>query len=193
MRYLAALAIAASVGLAASPAQAAEGVPCSNSDINVPGGTVLDCSGFVLGNAVGGQATTPTAAQLLAELGYTGSLTGLELLEGLNGNRTINFNRLLFGQTIVGIHYGNGQGSPGRPPGSQGDGGDTAFYLFDAGTAGLDSFTLNFNASSNARLYSTGVPSVPEPSTWAMMLLGFLGMGTALRRSRKEKPIQQLA
>ena len=28
-------------------------------------------------------------------------------------------------------------------------------------------------------------PAVPEPSTWAMMLLGFAGIGTALRRRRK--------
>jgi hypothetical protein len=31
----------------------------------------------------------------------------------------------------------------------------------------------------------TGVSGVPEPSTWAMMLVGFLGLGLALRQSRR--------
>jgi hypothetical protein len=32
----------------------------------------------------------------------------------------------------------------------------------------------------------TGVSGVPEPSTWAMMLLGFAGLGFAFRRSRRK-------
>ena len=36
--------------------------------------------------------------------------------------------------------------------------------------------------------------AVPEPATWAMMLLGFGAVGTALRRSRRRKPrLLQLA
>ena len=43
-------------------------------------------------------------------------------------------------------------------------------------TGGPDSFTaINLRA----------VPLVPEPGTWAMMLLGFAGMGVALRRNRR--------
>jgi hypothetical protein len=30
------------------------------------------------------------------------------------------------------------------------------------------------------------VPGVPEPSTWAMMLLGFIGLGFAFRKSRRK-------
>ena len=164
-----------------APAQATLGIACTHSDISP---TAIDCSGFVEGNAIGGSATTPTAATLLAELGYTGSLAGLELIENLNGNHTINFNTLLVGQTIIGVHYGNGQGSPGRLASARSDGDDTAFYLFDAG-AGMDWFTLNFNSSSNARLYATGVTAVPEPASWAMMLMGFGAMGVALRRRRR--------
>lgn len=29
------------------------------------------------------------------------------------------------------------------------------------------------------------VPDVPEPSTWAMLILGFAGLGFAFRRSRR--------
>jgi PEP-CTERM motif len=31
--------------------------------------------------------------------------------------------------------------------------------------------------------------AVPEPATWAMMLLGFLGLGFAFRRSRRRVPL----
>jgi hypothetical protein len=174
---------------AAAPAQAALGVQCANSDITP---TATKCAGFVLGNAVGGQDTSPTNAALLAELGYTGSLAGIELIENLGGATNINFNTLLVGQTIIGVHYGNGQGSPGRPAGSQGDGGDTAFYLFNAG-AGLDTFTLNFNSSSNVRLYQTGVAAVPEAGTWAMMLIGFGAIGASMRRRRGTNVSAQIA
>lgn len=36
-------------------------------------------------------------------------------------------------------------------------------------------------------------PSVPEPATWAMMLLGFGAMGVAVRRSRRKVAVAQLA
>lgn len=91
--------------------------------------------------------------------------------------------------TIIGVHYGNGVGSPGRPTNdTRGDGNDTAFYLFNAG-AGLDTFTLGFNAASTVTLFQTGTPGVPEPSTWAMMLMGFGAAGVALRRSRRKKAL----
>ena len=34
-------------------------------------------------------------------------------------------------------------------------------------------------------LTSDAVPAVPEPATWAMMLLGFAGIGVAMRRRRR--------
>ena len=36
-------------------------------------------------------------------------------------------------------------------------------------------------------------PSVPEPGTWGMMLLGFAGLGLVMRRSRKKIALAQLA
>jgi hypothetical protein len=35
--------------------------------------------------------------------------------------------------------------------------------------------------------------AVPEPSTWALMLLGFGGMGVAMRRTRRQATLQQMA
>jgi hypothetical protein len=39
----------------------------------------------------------------------------------------------------------------------------------------------------------TPVGGVPEPSTWAMMLLGFGAIGTSMRRKRKPNTLPQLA
>jgi hypothetical protein len=38
---------------------------------------------------------------------------------------------------------------------------------------------------SGINLYR-GVAAVPEPATWAMMLLGFAGLGFAFRQSRRK-------
>jgi len=38
-----------------------------------------------------------------------------------------------------------------------------------------------------------GVPAVPEPATWAMMLLGFGGIGWTMRRHRTRVSIPQIA
>ena len=44
-------------------------------------------------------------------------------------------------------------------------------------------------------LYPTGRPvgSVPEPATWAMMLVGFGGIGMAMRRQRRSRRLAQVA
>jgi hypothetical protein len=47
------------------------------------------------------------------------------------------------------------------------------------------------NAFGNVLLNSIVLPDVPEPATWAMMLLGFAGIGFATRRRRQG--IAQLA
>ena len=36
--------------------------------------------------------------------------------------------------------------------------------------------------------YEPAPGAVPEPATWALMLLGFGGIGTAIRRSRRRRP-----
>jgi len=53
-------------------------------------------------------------------------------------------------------------------------------------------YKVVFTGTSNGDLSVGGTvatsPTVPEPSTWAMMLLGFMGLGyAAFRRSGKGK------
>jgi hypothetical protein len=61
-------------------------------------------------------------------------------------------------------------------------------YLIDGGT--FDGIMIKVT-SANTYLFEVkqnsydGVPAVPEPATWAMMLLGFGGIGMAMRRGRK--------
>lgn len=70
-------------------------------------------------------------------------------------------------------------------------------FTAHAVTAGTYNFELSYGecCAGPAQLTwlfnGSPVGSVPEPATWAMMLLGFAGIGLAVRRSRK--PIAQLA
>lgn len=45
----------------------------------------------------------------------------------------------------------------------------------------------------NVSLQSPGVGAVPEPSTWALMLLGFGAIGAAMRRRPKQPKLAQIA
>lgn len=154
---------------------------CSVGDISP---TALSCSGFFAGNLLGG-SPDKVAAQTLAinGLGLTGGAVTSEKLEGLNGLKTINFNTFLTGLTYVGLHFGGANGGIGVGESA------TAFYKFDAGL-GLDAFTIDFDGSSNAVLFATGLPTdvttaVPEPASWAMMILATGMAGASLRGKRR--------
>jgi hypothetical protein len=45
-------------------------------------------------------------------------------------------------------------------------------------------YTFNTAAGAELKFYSDPLAAVPEPSTWAMMLLGVAGLGYAARRRR---------
>lgn len=98
------------------------------------------------------------------------------------------FNILLSGLTIVGIHWGNTS-----------DAGDnnsiSAIWLVNLVTPTNGIALANPQGSSTVRIYATGgAGPVPEPGTWALMLLGFGSIGYALRRRRRANPaLLQLA
>ena len=153
---------------------------CDGSDINVPGAI---CIGFIDGNLNG---TGPSLAEINLNLAVwgvnlTSAVPSTSMLTVLTGT-TINFSQQLYGDTIVGMHFGNVKDAFGTKSNNV-----TAFYRFDAG-AGLDSFTTKFESLSNATLYSTGtaVAPVPEAETYAMMLAG-LGLMSVVARRRKQK------
>lgn len=160
---------------------------CQLNDIQTVGGGTLAgaCKGFYDKNTLGANDNPTTAAALLA-LGLTWNNVVVESLD-LN-SPTVNFNTLLSGTTYIGIHWGAGQGPVNTP------GGVSAYYRLDlAPDAKLDLFKTNFGSNSGARLYSTqacvgncgnGGAAIPEPSTWAMMIMGFGGAGYLIRRRR---------
>jgi hypothetical protein len=158
-------------------ATSAQAVDCALTDISP---NAQACGGFSSGQLLSGNPTA-VAAQIsaLGILGFTWDGTNFnsfEKISGLAGNQTVNFASLLNGVTYIGLHFGGGTGSP--TPGAD----STAFYRFDAGT-NLDTFTLAYNASSDAILYSTA-PAIPEPETYALMLAGLGVIGFVARRRR---------
>jgi hypothetical protein len=191
---MAAGALALTLG-AAGAAQAALPL-CTNGDISP---TASDCGGFFAGNLINNSPAAITAqkADLLASFGFVWD--GVTLAEpdlpSLSG-MTVNFAGLLYGDTIVGMHFGKGNVAHGGVGAEA-----TAFYEFDAGTTGLDFFTISHYVTlSNARVYSTGKapinppppppPGVPEPAAWALMLLGFGGIGATLRAARRSAVVK---
>jgi hypothetical protein len=85
---------------------------------------------------------------------------------------------------------------------SNGNGDDSAIFIGAlSDSANIVSITFGIHDIGQGLSFAIGQvdlinPSaVPEPGTWAMMLLGFGAMGFAVRRSRKSesKPLAQLA
>ncbi len=203
------LAMASQPALAGRPGQSAPSplvlgsTLCTLSDIGIG---AIACAGFYEGNLNGGGVAkdTATALALNTLLGvstYTPTnFTNLGELSGsvLSGG-VVDFAQMLYGSTVVSFHVGAANGQ------ANGVGYNaTAFYQFDAGASGLNTFTFARPGLSNARLFLTGsapiIPppcsglncgssvfgsaAVPEPAAWALMILGFGGVGTMLRRRR---------
>jgi hypothetical protein len=64
---------------------------------------------------------------------------------------------------------------------------DLFYYAsgISSGTFNLSTYFPNNPGFSHIDFYDTGA-AVPEPVTWAMMLLGFAGIGWTMRRSRRK-------
>ena len=180
---------AAIVGLVAiaGPASAAiivnpPGTPAiteaSCGGVGFSGITELACAGGYSKNLLKGSVADPGLAALEA-IGYVGGANYVEKLSGLSGTTTIDFATLLTGITYIGIHTGNG----GNPLGNA-----TNFFEFDAG-GGVDSFTINIDGGlSDAAIFSTDsgkIVGVPEPSAWALLILGFGFVGAMMRVARR--------
>lgn len=61
----------------------------------------------------------------------------------------------------------------------------TTLYNVNLGTGALTA-----SGNTGRALFGIAIGAVPEPGTWAMMLLGFGAVGVAMRRSRRERQLQ---
>lgn len=146
--------------------------------------TTLGCIGFLADP----QTIAEGGPQLSTALGYTvqldpGATSLLDKVDFKADSDAIKFDQALSGQIVIGLHFGGGN------TGFNG----TGFWLLDAG-AGTDQITWSSNVQkglSAGGLYSNTIPGIPEPATWAMMLVGFGAIGSAMRR-RKTTPSIQL-
>ena len=189
MKFALRAAVAALAVCAASPALALD-PPVAACSLSLPTPDAIACQGYFAGNLLNGSPTDianqqQAIANLPGPFTWNGNWSALEnstspdlVITALDGNR-LNFGTTLFGLTIIGAHFGNVDGPAGNT---------SVFWLFDFGTTGVTGVQLdNTQGFSNAALYTTGTPppGVPEPATWAMMLMGFGAAGFAIRRRRK--------
>lgn len=202
MKFHLVASLAATIALvSASPAMAAKSnvqtlpAPAAPCDLDLTTPDASACSGYYSGNLINGsptelQAQADAIALLPGDYTFDTSTwadveaTKVLALTGPGGNQ-IDFGTTLFGETIVGAHFGNVAGPAGNV---------SVFWLFDFGTEGVSSITLdNVQGFSNAALYTTATPpAVPEPATWGMMLMGFGAAGYAMRK-RRQPGLQQIA
>jgi uncharacterized protein (TIGR03118 family) len=115
-----------------------------------------------------------------------GAFSG-DLLVGNFGEGTINAFDITTGQSLGELN--DPQGNPIVNPGlwgllfgNGGTGGATNQLFFSVGIPGPD----NIEDHGLFGDITAATSAVPEPSTWAMMLLGFAGLGFAFRKSRRK-------
>ena len=180
----------------------AEGTYLGGCDKNLTDPNAIACQGYYEKNVFGGSEDKRDiqADAILALTGSNDLFDGSQeawdaiiangyKLEADGGDTAFDFGTELFGQVVIGAHFGNVDGNNDQY------GNVSVFYLFDFGTEGGFVTLDNIQGWSNAVLYiGDQPPAVPEPATWAMMLLGFGAAGTAMRRSRRRNgQISQLA
>ena len=169
----------------------------SSASAPVPNGTLLGgcdagllgaaaCQGYYSGNVLNGSPTDVAIQQSAIEAlpgdfmfnGDWNALAGSTITALSNGN-WLDFGVALFGETIVGVHFGNVAGDQ--------FGNVTGFYYFNFLQPTQNIVLSDAQGFSTATLFttSTNTAPVPEPSTWAMLLLGFGVVGYGARRRRR--------
>lgn len=151
------------------------------------GGNILNLTalnGFDLGSPNGILEILNNTGGLITNFSLT--LTGTAATADTTGQLVANFNQSNF--TGANTSSALGSGDPLHPPGAPPW---TFSYTNGSIAAGTD-FELHFGSFNTLDNVTALVPGVPEPSTWAMLLLGFAGVGFMAYR-RNSKPILMAA
>ncbi|MFC0170184.1 PEP-CTERM sorting domain-containing protein [Pseudoduganella danionis] len=190
MKLIKSASIALALGMTlASGMAAADTTTCSGSSIEVIVGghsVPVSCLGYYSGNLNGNSHTWQTVSNDLTSWGVTlsGPVAASSMVSSLSGAANFHFSQTLYGETIIGIHYGIVDVTTNLGTTSYNN--QTAFYKFNAGTTGVSNIINHIASISNATVYRTGVMTpVPEPETYAMLLAG-LGMVGLIARRRKQ-------
>ncbi|MFN9499027.1 MAG: PEPxxWA-CTERM sorting domain-containing protein [Erythrobacteraceae bacterium] len=83
----------------------------------------------------------------------------------------------------------SGQSGLGSMPNSSANPlGNEAFTL-EGNWVGFDNLSIGARIRGNQGFNNPNTGAVPEPSTWAMLILGFFGVGAAIRSARREQNV----
>ena len=116
---------------------------------------------------IGTQGTVASGASTVSPIFHT-----LDTFKG-----TLVFDEALIGVNFIAVHFGSAGGGGGAFN-------QTLFFQFNFAEA-TTQVDLNRLGYSNAIGAFSTPPEVPEPATWAMMLMGFGAAGYSMRRRRK--------
>lgn len=194
--YLLAAAAFAATVFSTTPAQATVTLVSSTTGNACTGaGGINNCIATQTG-VVQGSTTDPLASPLIARIDGTTGTDISTLFPTIDGSE---FN-IVFDSTAntLSFTYTPGAGDPaihyyGLSQANTYD----LFYdpsAITSGTINLSDFFPNNPGWSHIDFFDTGgTTSVPEPATWAMMILGFGAVGFSLRRRRKAFRASQFA
>jgi hypothetical protein len=184
------MAALAATALTATPAQAAlvfigefDGTDCSGA------GGFENCyatqDGVVQGP--GGELASPT----VYKLGSDGEVTLVSAFPTVDGSE---FDIDFIGN-ILSFTYTAGDGDPDLHYFTIKQG-NTYGLWYDVNaitTASIDTSILEDGPGfSHITFFNTGTPGVPEPATWAMLLLGFGAIGATMRAKKKTETGRRL-
>jgi hypothetical protein len=145
-------------------------------------------SGGLIGQVAGGATSNDTFTFTIlggAPSLFSGQLSTTSLLP--NGQGNLNFSNIVL-DGMAGLFTLTSTAGAPEQWSCCGPGGNGTVTLADSGTPHTLTYTV-VNTSNVLGTYggtfNFATAPVPEPATWAMMLLGFGGIGMAMRRRRK--------
>jgi hypothetical protein len=180
------------IGLSAPPAQAGYVVDLTQvgGDVVATGSGAIDLTGLSFGISAGSSSRMAPAEGIIV----TGGTGEFDLFDAITGPGSFGSGGLTFASSgsgdLVGIAVP--VGSVAVPTGyvSGSPLSDSATYAGQTfaslgATPGVYEWTWGTGANQNFTL-DIGASPVPEPSTWAMMLIGFAGLGYAGHRASRK-------
>ena len=125
-----------------------------------------------------------TLSQLVSITGGLSYTFGFDVYLPANGQA--NANGATFSATVGGLTFAviNASTAPGQTWLHYSGAATAAFSAVDSFVLSYDSFGVPAKDFVIDRVYFADSTTVPEPTTWAMMLVGFGGLGAVLRRRR---------